>query len=291
MHDIALIALDLDGTLMGHDGSISADNRQALLDCLHHGIHVYAVSGRPYSFARMIADRISEEMGVIAANGGIYEIAPTCVQQPIDRDALAFVIDQADAFGVSLFLKGVHDYYANGPYDARFLYDAMNASFRKDLQVVSHVDCSAQQLKEQAHDILKILAFQEDADRMQEYRRCLEDSDLVTVTDYRPISFDITAKAVDKGSALRRVCAALNLSQQQVMACGDANNDRAMFDAAGWTVAMSNALPAIQQRCDCVVENEDGCGVARAVYDYVLSANEAHPSSDPRPARRSIAGS
>ena len=107
----------------------------------------------------MIADRISEEMGVIAANGGICEIDGVLMERPIDPEALSFVIDQADACGVSLFLKGKNDYYANVPYDARFLYDAMNPKFRKDLQVVSHVDRSAKQLKEEAHDILKNLAF------------------------------------------------------------------------------------------------------------------------------------
>lgn len=196
------------------------------------------------------------------------------MERPIDPEALSFVIDQADACGVSLFLKGKKDYYANVPYDARFLYDAMNPKFRKDLQVVSHVDRSAKQLKEEAHDILKILAFHEDAAIMQDYRRRIEAADLVTVTDYRPISFDITAKDVDKGSALRTVCARLHIPQEQVMACGDANNDRAMFDAAGLTIAMSNAEPDVQRRCDHVADNQDGCGVARAIRAYVHSDAE-----------------
>lgn len=274
MRKIRLIALDLDGTLIGHDGSISEDNRRQLQRCIQNGIRVYAVTGRPYSFARMIADRISEEMGVIAANGGICEIDGVRMERPIDPEALSFVIDQADACGVSLFLKGKKDYYANVPYDARFLYDAMNPKFRKDLQVVSHVDRSAKQLKEEAHDILKILAFHEDAAIMQDYRRRIEAADLVTVTDYRPISFDITAKGVDKGSALRTVCARLHIPQEQVMACGDANNDRAMFDEAGLTIAMSNAEPDVQRRCDHVADNQDGCGVAHAIRAYVHSDAE-----------------
>lgn len=265
MNNIHLLATDIDGTLMQADGSIAAANIEAIRRCLKKGVFVYLVTGRPYSFARMIADRIHPDVQVIAANGGIYECNGTCIEQPIDPSAIAFLVTQAENCGVSLFLKGKHDYYANVPYDPRFLYDDLNPFFRKDLQVRSFPDLSAQQLIEQAHDILKILTFHEDGAVMQKYRRLIENADLVTVTDYRPISFDITAKGVDKGSTLQTICQTLHLSKDQVVACGDANNDQAMFACAGWRVAMSNASSAIQEMCDAVVDNQDGAGVARAI--------------------------
>lgn len=276
MHDIRLLALDLDGTLMGHDATISEANLQALHECLARGIRVYAVSGRPYSFARMIADRVSPTMGVVAANGALYEINGHEIERPIAKAALHTVIDMAQNDGVSLFLKGRQTYYANVPYDERFLYDAQNPYFRKDLQVVSHVNQSVQQLKARAENILKILAYHESAEHMQRFRRRLSAMNIVTITDYRPISFDITAKAVDKGSALSALCQSLHISTKQVLACGDADNDFAMFAAAGYSVAMSNAERKVQERCDYVVNNEDGCGVARAVRKLVLSPSDSN---------------
>lgn len=270
MNKIRLIALDIDGTLMQHDGVIPDENKEAVRQCLKNDIAVYLVTGRPYSFARMIADRIDQDVRVVAANGGIYECGDACIEQPIDQASLTFLITQADKYGISLFLKGKHDYYANVPYDVRFLYDEQNKYFRKDLQVRSFTDLSSQQLNEQAHDILKILTFHEDPSVMKQYRQLVEGSNLVTVTDYRPISFDITAKGVDKGSVLQTICKNLHIDQNEVLACGDANNDQAMFASAGWRVAMSNASVDIQKQCQIVVDNQDGKGVARAIKQYVI---------------------
>ncbi len=271
MNKIALIALDLDGTLMQHDTTITVENKKAVLECLRQGIYVYAVTGRPYSFARMIADSIHKDVRVVAANGGIYEQNGHCIEQPIDPYALTHLIDLAQRYQVSLFLKGKRDYFSNVPYDPRFLYDNMNERFRKDLQVRSFANLPAKQLKQQAHDILKILAYHEDPEIMNAYRQALESAELVTITDYRPISFDITAKHVDKGTVLSKICTDLQLEKQQIMACGDANNDQAMFQASGWRVAMSNASPSVQQQCDAVADNSDGCGVARAIHQFVLN--------------------
>ena len=70
---------------------------------------------------------------------------------------------------------------------------------------------------------------------------------------------------------MQTICQTLHLSKDQVVACGDANNDQAMFACAGWRVAMSNASSAIQEMCDAVVDNQDGAGVARAIQDNVES--------------------
>lgn len=278
MPDIRMLALDLDNTLMGPDETISAANITALRACLNQGILVFVVTGRPYSFARMIADRIDSHVGVVAANGGIYESAQGCLERPLSNEALAQVIDRAQPYHIQLFLKGKQAYYCNVPYDPRFLYDHRNEQFSAHLQVHSHVSCSAAELKQQAHDILKILVFHEDAECMQRYRKEMEACPLVTVTDYRPISFDITAAGVDKGSALRALLKQYDLPSSALLACGDGHNDRAMFEAAGFRVAMSNAAQEVKEYCDVTVDNEDFAGVARAVYRYVLTERQCQKS-------------
>ena len=202
MNKIRLIALDIDGTLMQHDGVIPDENKEAVRQCLKNDIAVYLVTGRPYSFARMIADRIDQDVRVVAANGGIYECGDACIEQPIDQASLTFLITQADNYDISLFLKGKHALLCKCALCMFVFFMMSKTSISvKICKHASFTDLSSQQLNEQAHDILKILTFHEDPSVMKQYRQLVEGSDLVTVTDYRPISFDITAKGVDKGSA------------------------------------------------------------------------------------------
>ena len=125
-------------------------------------------------------------------------------------------------------------------------------------------------MKDLTHDILKVLVFQEDVDVMNRYRHKLQELNMITITDYRPISFDITAKGIDKGTTLNQILKEKNLNSEQLMACGDSNNDLAMFKAAGLKIAMSNASDEIKSLCDDVLDNSENEGVSKAIYKYVL---------------------
>ena len=51
---IRLVAIDLDGTLLSPDKTISPANKQALLDAEAAGVHVVICTGRPLSGVRPI---------------------------------------------------------------------------------------------------------------------------------------------------------------------------------------------------------------------------------------------
>ena len=55
---IQLIAIDLDGTLLSPDKTISPANKQALLDAEAAGVHVVICTGRPLSGVRPIFEEI-----------------------------------------------------------------------------------------------------------------------------------------------------------------------------------------------------------------------------------------
>jgi hydroxymethylpyrimidine pyrophosphatase-like HAD family hydrolase len=66
-----------------------------------------------------------------------------------------------------------------------------------------------------------------------------------------------------KGSALKWYCEQNNIPLDQVLALGDAENDMAMLEEAGWSVAVANAMPVVKEMCDDVTEFDaahDGAG-------------------------------
>ncbi len=81
----------------------------------------------------------------------------------------------------------------------------MNEQFPNSAKVRSFTNLSDEEMKDLTHDILKVLVFHEDVDVMNRYRHKLQELNMITITDYRPISFDITAKGIDKGTTLNQI--------------------------------------------------------------------------------------
>jgi hydroxymethylpyrimidine pyrophosphatase-like HAD family hydrolase len=77
---------------------------------------------------------------------------------------------------------------------------------------------------------------------------------------------------VDKASGLRIAAAELDLSLDQVLAVGDAENDLAFFAVCGLSAAVTNALPAVKAAADVVTVGEAGVGVEWLI-DRVLDGS------------------
>jgi hypothetical protein len=70
---------------------------------------------------------------------------------------------------------------------------------------------------------------------------------------------------VNKATGLKRGLKELNLLPEKVVAVGDAENDHALLDYCGFSVAVANALPAVRQHADMVTIADHGAGVVELV--------------------------
>ena len=68
---IRLIAIDIDGTLLDHTGRIPDENRRAIAEALDRGIEVALVTGRGFTFAQPVAERLGLPVVIVASNGAI----------------------------------------------------------------------------------------------------------------------------------------------------------------------------------------------------------------------------
>jgi hydroxymethylpyrimidine pyrophosphatase-like HAD family hydrolase len=99
-------------------------------------------------------------------------------------------------------------------------------------------------------------------------RRCRSD------TIYRPTgqihTLCVFGAHADKGEGLRLVLDRLAIAPAQTLAIGDNTNDVSMFDVAGISIAMGNAVAAVQNHADAVAPSNDDEGVAWAFQKYVI---------------------
>jgi hydroxymethylpyrimidine pyrophosphatase-like HAD family hydrolase len=86
-----------------------------------------------------------------------------------------------------------------------------------------------------------------------------------------------------KGTGLLYALRELGFSPRNVIACGDAENDRSLFEVAEVAVAVANAAPKIQAQADVILSKPDGTGV-RSLVNELLDG--MIPARRPRPDRQ-----
>lgn len=79
---------------------------------------------------------------------------------------------------------------------------------------------------------------------------------------------------VDKTSGLQAALAKLNLTPEEVVGVGDAENDTAFLKLCGYAVAVGNALPEVKAQMDFVTAASRGAGVVELI-DRLLQSESA----------------
>lgn len=75
----------------------------------------------------------------------------------------------------------------------------------------------------------------------------------------------MNAAGVTKASGLQALADRLGISMADTVGIGDADNDRAMLEAVGLSVAMHNGAEDIKALCDAVTDDNDHNGVGKAI--------------------------
>ena len=86
-----------------------------------------------------------------------------------------------------------------------------------------------------------------------------------------PTNLEITVGGATKGNAILHLGELLGIKREEIMVCGDSQNDMEMIKAAGLGVAMGNAAPEVKEAADYITLTNEEDGVAAAIEKFVLS--------------------
>jgi hydroxymethylpyrimidine pyrophosphatase-like HAD family hydrolase len=105
------------------------------------------------------------------------------------------------------------------------------------------------------------------------HRRAIEKTIAAMGLDLRVIAnkraLMVLPSGVDKASGLLAALFELGLSPEDAVGVGDAENDLAMLEACGLSVAVANALPLVKERANRVMRGERGAGVAELINSLI----------------------
>ncbi len=252
------LAIDLDGTLMTSDDTLSPRNRAALLAAVEAGIDVIVATARWYQNAERIARPLGLPGAVIACSGA--EV------RRLSDGADLFDVRLPDEFASELYtiLDGQRS-LAWVPMDDVVLMRA-EGSVPIDLPEVRHVPSLAG-----AADRPARMALVQGTSVTGAILKHLAPawSDRVhfktSITHYGKTLLTLTASGADKGLALTVACRDHGIDPSDVVAIGDSDNDIAMFEVAGASIAMGQASDEVKAAAGSVTASNDEDGVALAV--------------------------
>jgi len=274
MHNIKLIALDLDGTLLNADKQLSADNAAALAEAARAGAVIVPATGRFYRGMPQVIRELPFVNYVISVNGAqVYDIVhqKTVCGSEIPWQQAVAVMERLDTVDV------IYDCYQDGwgwmtqaLYDKAEQYAANIHSLEMIQQLRTPVPELKACLKERAAGVQKIQVFFRDMSLRAAMLDALprEFPDLVVTTSIVN-NIEINSREATKGVALKKLAAYLHIPTAQTMAFGDDTNDITMLEAAGIGVAMGNADDAVKKAADYITLDCNNSGVAYAIHRFL----------------------
>lgn len=87
-----------------------------------------------------------------------------------------------------------------------------------------------------------------------------------------PTFCEICASGVSKGNAVKYVADMYGIKKEEIMSCGDQNNDIELLTCAGIGVAMGNATETLKSYADYITDTVNNDGVVKAVERFVYGA-------------------
>jgi len=278
--DIRLVAMDLDGTLLGADKRISDENAQALRACEARGIKMVFSSGRSFESLRRMALEVGLSSPIISSNGARVDLSPNgpmLTDYPFDPALARSVYDILLESGMYFVVYNSGRLFkcnaSAGGADRGTNIPGWNE--KKEPSLIDVVDDPRLTVSEGLKRALKFVAFSPDAERLAALKHRLSKETPSSLSSSWFDNVEILRPGAGKGAALNDLSKALGLKKSQVMAFGDNLNDLDMLQSAGVPVAMENAIEPLKAIARYVAPHHDASGVGRMLRALVLGGEGA----------------
>ncbi len=283
-----LIAIDMDGTLLGDARQVTIENAKAVKEAQHRGITVVVATGRDEREARKPLKDAGILCPVISVNGAETrdENGRVLVTLPLAKQEVLEIIDVLQAHDVYFELYTNHGAYTDDYESAiQIVIDVLTSAGSKDdvetMRAIAKerfdsgaviLTKSYKALIEQENTVLmKVLAFSQNDVKREAAKQVLMNRGELAISSSASDNIEITSIDAQKGRAVAAFASTLNISMDEVMVIGDSFNDVSMFEVAAIKVAMGNADPEIKELASFVTKTNEEDGVAFAIRELLAN--------------------
>ena len=271
---IRLIALDIDGTLIGDDHDIGPRTIAAVREALGRGIAVSLVTGRMVSSALRFARELELVGPVVGYQGGLIRAMPEVgskrlgkllLHTPIQPDVAREIIGWTREHGLDPHVNHLERFILRADDPRADDYSAFMGA-RAEL-----VDDLVEAI---THPVTKVLAVGEPplpVDMAPVARAQFAGRADVTISHPRFLEF--VAPGVSKGRAVRWLARRLHVPLGATLAIGDQWNDLEMLAEVGHGTAMPSAPAEVRAAARYVAPPLEDEGAAQVIEQLVLASS------------------
>ena len=263
---IALIVIDIDGTLLDSENRVSAGAEEMIKKALEKGLMVSLCSGRGNLTVKPFMKKLGLRHPYIVS-GGAAIIGAYChtvlEQHPLTLEQMHSVEEIGRHAGCGMLAHTTETLYGELPdfiWDKISAWEWVHGEATPPIQRVQKISHIFDQ------PIIRMDYFAEKS-MLTALHQNVEKTGLTAIKLTHNI--EISAPGVNKGSSLHALAQILGISLEQVLAVGDGVNDAPMLSAAGIGVALSNGAQSAFSAANYLAPSNDEGGLAWTLQKFL----------------------
>jgi len=266
-----LLVVDIDGTLLDKNGTISAEDRSALARVCDLGVQVSLSTGRVPQACLGIISQLPLDSYHVFFDGALVN-NPSQGKEVYVRLIDKMVVRQAVEFA---YLNGINlEFYSADCYFVK--RETWASDIRRDFYHTPPTIVDITKLWQKERIIKGVLTIRSPEEKAKAEILYLQFKDSLSFSwtrtpAYPGVDFiNVLAPDVSKGKALEALTSFLGIPLTEVMAVGDGTNDISLLSSAGLAIAMGDAPDELKAVADYVTLDVDHNGLAEAIKKFLL---------------------
>ncbi|HLO02645.1 MAG TPA: Cof-type HAD-IIB family hydrolase [Symbiobacteriaceae bacterium] len=260
-----LLAMDLDGTLLRSDLTVSPGNQVAVAQVLEGGNFVALATGRVHRAAARYAEHWPDHsLWMITGNGSVVRPArggEPIYERTLERAIAAEVVRWAQVNGLNFKIYLDDEMWVTEDRESSRLFCQARG-------IVYHVEPALASILPKGPTKGVLTEDPARIDLLEVEARERWGAQLSIIRS-EPQYLEFMAPGVTKGTALAFLANHLGVAQADVAAIGNERNDLAMLEWAGFGGVVANAIPAVKEQAPRVVPHHDEDGVAAFIQEWL----------------------
>lgn len=262
-----LIAIDLDGTLLKDNKTISKFSKEIIEKAKTKGHIVCIATGRPFRSSDIYYHELDLNTPIVNFNGAFVHHPKDdswgSYHTTLDLEVVKEIVEVAEKHDVHNILAEIMDEVYFHYHDEKLL----------DIFSMGNPDIKIGDLKNLLRKDVTCILIHSPEENVEKIRQYLSNVH-ANIVDHRRWRapwhvIEIIKTGINKAVGLEIIAKHYNIPQERMIAFGDEDNDLEMLQYAGCGVAMGNAIDEVKKIADEVTTTNEEDGVARFLQSYL----------------------
>jgi len=272
-----MICIDIDGTLIRPDQTISTRVADAIRKAKEKGVVIALSTGRMHRSALLYSDELGLTDPIISSNGAYVserDGETVYYEENLSGSDVKDINDVLEQFDTKINWYNHGTMYISEYRDYVGRYEALSRTLPEDRRIrikYLNEDFTLEQLiSENGNEVQKGIVFPR-IDLIPSIKEALSGNRRIKAVSSGLDNIEFTSHKADKGLGVLALAKIKGIDPQDIIAIGDSENDLPMLKVVGMPVAMGNAMDSLFKVAKYVTGSNVEDGVATMIEKFIFS--------------------